>query len=108
MELNAERGLTTGGTSGIGLALAQALQTRGARVFITGRHQPALDAALHTLGAAAGACADVARPAGRQATLARARAQMIALNRTDPRAVDARFLALKPALEQAVQDHGAL
>lgn len=60
MELTAKRVLITGGTSGIGLALAQALQARGARVFVTGRRQPALDAALHTLGAAAGACADVA------------------------------------------------
>ncbi|CAN7259530.1 SDR family NAD(P)-dependent oxidoreductase [Pseudorhodoferax sp. LjRoot39] len=72
MELNAKRVLITGGTSGIGLALAQTLQARGARVFITGRRQPALDAALHTLGAATGACADVATPTGRQATLARA------------------------------------
>jgi short-subunit dehydrogenase len=36
------------------------------------------------------------------------RAQMIALNRTDPAAIDARFLALKPALEDAVRDHSAL
>lgn len=36
------------------------------------------------------------------------RAQMIALNRADPAAVDARFLALKPALEAAVKDHSAL
>lgn len=37
-----------------------------------------------------------------------ARAQMIALNRDDPSAVDARFLGLKPALEEAVKDHSAL
>lgn len=37
-----------------------------------------------------------------------ARAQMIALNRDDPAAVDARFLGLKPALEDAVKDHSAL
>ncbi|MNV70730.1 putative oxidoreductase SadH [compost metagenome] len=36
------------------------------------------------------------------------RAQMIALNRQDPAAVDARFLTLKPALEDAVKDHSAL
>lgn len=69
MELNAKRVLITGGSSGIGLALAQALQARGARVFITGRRQDALDAALRTLGTAAGTCADVATPAGRAATL---------------------------------------
>jgi short-subunit dehydrogenase len=37
-----------------------------------------------------------------------ARAQMITLNRNDPSAVDARFLGLKPALEEAVKDHSAL
>lgn len=37
-----------------------------------------------------------------------ARAQMIALNRDDPAAVDERFLGLKPALEEAVKDHSAL
>ena len=37
-----------------------------------------------------------------------ARAQMIALNRDDPAAVDERFLALKVALEDAVKDHSAL
>jgi|SRR5579862_9085730 len=37
-----------------------------------------------------------------------ARARMIALNRDDPSAVDARFLRLKPALEEAVKDHSAL
>ena len=37
-----------------------------------------------------------------------ARAQMIALNRENPAAVDERFLGLKPALEEAVKDHSAL
>jgi short-subunit dehydrogenase len=37
-----------------------------------------------------------------------ARAQMVALNRKDPAAVDARFVELKPALEEAVRDHAAL
>ena len=37
-----------------------------------------------------------------------ARAQMIALNRDDPSAVDDRFLSMKTALEEAVKDHSAL
>jgi len=37
-----------------------------------------------------------------------ARAQMIALNRDHPAAVDERFLGLKLALEDAVKDHSAL
>src|ERR1700739_4038943 len=36
------------------------------------------------------------------------RAQMIALNRDNPSAVDERMLAMKPALEAAVKDHLAL
>lgn len=35
-------------------------------------------------------------------------AQMIALNRENPAAVDERLLGLKPALEEAVKDHSAL
>jgi hypothetical protein len=30
------------------------------------------------------------------------------VNRTDPAAMDARFLGLKPSLEAAVRDHSAL
>jgi short-subunit dehydrogenase len=36
------------------------------------------------------------------------RRAMLAQNRDDPAAVDARFLALKPRLEEAVRDHAAL
>ena len=36
------------------------------------------------------------------------RAQMIALNRDNPAAIDARMLTMKPALEEAVKDHSAL
>ncbi|WP_442680338.1 SDR family NAD(P)-dependent oxidoreductase [Sphingomonas sp. ASY06-1R] len=42
--------VVTGGTSGIGLATAQAFSREGASVFITGRRQDALDAALKTIG----------------------------------------------------------
>ena len=36
------------------------------------------------------------------------RAQMIALNRDNPSAIDEQMLAMKPALEEAVKDHSAL
>ncbi len=42
--------VVTGGTSGIGLATAQAFAAEGASVFITGRRQEALDAALKQIG----------------------------------------------------------
>jgi len=51
--LNGKIALVTGGTSGIGLAAAQELAAQGARVFITGRRQPELDAAVAAIGLAA-------------------------------------------------------
>lgn len=42
--------VVTGGTSGIGLATAKAFVAAGASVFITGRRQEALDAAVTAIG----------------------------------------------------------
>jgi NAD(P)-dependent dehydrogenase (short-subunit alcohol dehydrogenase family) len=42
--------VVTGGTSGIGLATAQAFAAEGASVFVTGRRQDALDAAVKQIG----------------------------------------------------------
>jgi NAD(P)-dependent dehydrogenase (short-subunit alcohol dehydrogenase family) len=42
--------LVTGGTTGIGLASAQAFAAEGARVFVTGRRQAQLDAAVKLIG----------------------------------------------------------
>ncbi|WP_291216376.1 SDR family oxidoreductase [Hydrogenophaga sp.] len=69
MELKNKRVLVTGGSSGIGLALAHALSAKGARVVITGRRQSALDDALRGLASAQGVCADVGTAEGRGATL---------------------------------------
>jgi NAD(P)-dependent dehydrogenase (short-subunit alcohol dehydrogenase family) len=45
--------LVTGGTSGIGLAIATRFAAEGADVFVTGRRQPELDAAVALLGPSA-------------------------------------------------------
>src|SRR3546814_17446088 len=52
-----------GGTSGIGLATAQRLAAEGAHVFLTGRSQSTVDAAVDSIGdAATGVRGDVSRP----------------------------------------------
>ncbi|MES2102456.1 MAG: SDR family oxidoreductase [Pseudomonadota bacterium] len=49
-KLEAKVALITGGTSGIGLASAQEFAAQGATVFITGRRQAELDAAVKSIG----------------------------------------------------------
>ncbi|GIM90687.1 SDR family NAD(P)-dependent oxidoreductase [Paractinoplanes toevensis] len=60
-QLTGKTALVTGATSGIGLAAAQRLAAEGAHVFLTGRRQDALDAAVAAIGEnATGVRADVA------------------------------------------------
>jgi 3-hydroxy acid dehydrogenase / malonic semialdehyde reductase len=70
--------LVTGGTTGIGRAIAAELVQHGARVLIFGRHQPELDDALLALqtsaGEVEGMIADQARPEDITAVFARAKA----------------------------------
>jgi 3-oxoacyl-[acyl-carrier protein] reductase len=53
MNLTGATALITGGTSGIGFAIAQTLKDAGSRVAITGRDQGRLEAAAARLGAVA-------------------------------------------------------
>jgi uncharacterized oxidoreductase len=73
MEIRNRRVLITGGSSGIGLALAQVLGLKGAHIAISGRRSDRLDAAiahLRTAGVAAKPiAADVATESGRAATV---------------------------------------
>jgi NAD(P)-dependent dehydrogenase (short-subunit alcohol dehydrogenase family) len=66
--------LVTGGTSGIGLASAQELAQEGAKVYVTGRRQAELDAAVRAIGHnAQGIQGDVTREADLDALIARLR-----------------------------------
>lgn len=60
LQLDNQTALVTGGTSGIGLAVAQRFVKEGARVFITGRDPDKLAAAVDALGdSASGVVADI-------------------------------------------------
>ncbi|WP_395069306.1 SDR family NAD(P)-dependent oxidoreductase [Paraburkholderia silvatlantica] len=76
MKIEGKRILVTGGSSGIGLALAQALLVKGAKVVITGRRPEVLANAVRELQGTApsvwGVAADVATPDGRAATIRQA------------------------------------
>jgi 3-oxoacyl-[acyl-carrier protein] reductase len=66
LDLTEHVAIVTGGTRGIGYGLAQALLARGAKVFICGRQEASLKAALQTLGGdrqecVAGVATDVSR-----------------------------------------------
>jgi len=73
MNIQGKRVLITGGTSGIGLAIATAMVAKGAKVFITGRRPDVLASALEKLraggGFAEGMAADVMTEQGRKFTL---------------------------------------
>lgn len=57
--------VVTGGTDGIGLVTAQAFSAEGAQVYVTGRRQDRLDAAVAEIGGGAvGVQGDVGVPEG--------------------------------------------
>jgi len=76
MKLDGKRVLVTGGSSGIGLAIAKALLAKCAKVAISGRRSALVSSALTELrgsgGEAFGVVADVGTAEGRTETLRRA------------------------------------
>lgn len=96
--------LVTGGSSGIGLAAAQAFAAEGARVVITGRDQAALDEAVRQIGPDTIALRhDAADVAGARALAATLVQQGITLDAVFINAGMARFAAF-PDVDEALWD----
>jgi short-subunit dehydrogenase len=73
MNIEGKRVLITGGSSGIGLALAHAFLAKSAKVVITGRRPDALAKAVQGANSSVqSVAADVATPEGRAATIKQA------------------------------------
>jgi NAD(P)-dependent dehydrogenase (short-subunit alcohol dehydrogenase family) len=62
-QLEGKTAVVTGGSSGIGLAVAERLAAEGAHVFITGRRKGELDAAVEAIGSATAVAGDISDPA---------------------------------------------
>jgi uncharacterized oxidoreductase len=73
MKLQGKRALITGGSSGIGFAIAEAMLAKGPHIVITGRRPDILGNALEKLRASGGqvdfVAADVGTEEGRETTL---------------------------------------
>src|SRR5260370_4428956 len=73
MNRQGKRALITGGSSGIGFAIAEAMLAKGAQIVITGRRPDVLSTAAKRLRAGGGrvdfVAADVSTEKGRETTL---------------------------------------
>jgi NAD(P)-dependent dehydrogenase (short-subunit alcohol dehydrogenase family) len=86
LELTGKTALVTGSTAGIGLAIAKSLAREGAHVYVNGRTQERINAAMAAIRSHAprakvdGIAADFSGPAGAQAVIAKLPAVDVLVN----------------------------
>ncbi|QFU92002.1 SDR family NAD(P)-dependent oxidoreductase [Amycolatopsis sp. YIM 10] len=93
--------VVTGGSSGIGLAAAERLAADGAHVFITGRREAELEAAVKTIGSATAVAGDISNPADLDRLYDAVRARGKGLDTLFANAATAAFATL----EQVTEEH---
>ena len=100
MELQGSVALITGGSEGIGKAIAEALIAEGSTVTITGRREQLLEAAAREIGAEY-----IAADVGREADAARTVADVVAKHgRLDILVNNAGFGVFKPLVEMTLEE----
>ncbi|MYW90781.1 SDR family oxidoreductase [Amycolatopsis rubida] len=92
--------VVTGGSSGIGLAVAKRLAAEGAHVFITGRRKAELDAAVEVIGAATAVPGDISDPADLDRLYAEVRARGKGVDTLFANAATASFVTLEQSTEE--------
>ncbi|MFY9676728.1 MAG: SDR family NAD(P)-dependent oxidoreductase, partial [Terriglobales bacterium] len=86
LKLPGKTALVTGSTAGIGFAIAQSLANEGAHVYVNGRTQARVDAAIKAIRSQAasakvdGIAADFSGPAGAEAVIAKLPAVDVLVN----------------------------
>ena len=104
-QLRGKTALVTGASEGIGLAAAQRFAAEGARVFVTGRRQAPLDAAVASIGAGAtGVRSDVTVPSDLDRVFAAVAARGDGLDVLFANAGGGTFAALGELTEEHVTD----
>ncbi|ADB31501.1 short-chain dehydrogenase/reductase SDR [Kribbella flavida DSM 17836] len=98
--LEGRTAVVTGGSSGIGLAAAGRLAAEGAHVFVTGRRESELKAAVGTIGSATAVPGDISDPADLDRLYDAVRARGQGLDVLFANAATASFATLEQVTEQ--------
>jgi NAD(P)-dependent dehydrogenase (short-subunit alcohol dehydrogenase family) len=99
-QLEGKTAVVTGGSSGIGLAVAGRLAAEGAHVFVTGRREAELAAAVEAIGSATAVPGDISDPADLDRLYDAVRARGKGLDTLFANAATASFATLEESTEE--------